>query len=72
MSKMWKYKNKNCRYNFGQFFTERTIVSLPLPNHLPDPPNYKILNERERILLMMKNYIEAHLDPVKRKYTPST
>ena len=31
-----KYKNEKYRYHFGKFFTERTIISLPLPNHLLD------------------------------------
>ena len=40
-----KYKNEKCRYHFGKFFTERTIISLPLPNHLPDTVKNIILNE---------------------------
>ena len=52
-----KYKNEKCRHHFGKFFTERTIISLPLPNHLPDTVKNNILNERERILSMVKNYI---------------
>ena len=61
-----KYKTEKFRYHIGKCFTERTIVSLPLPNHLPDPAKNNILNERERILLMVKNYIDTHLDPRKR------
>ena len=61
-----KYKNEKCRYYFGKFLTERTIISLPLPNHLPDPVKNNILNERECILLMVKNYIHTHLDLRKR------
>ena len=48
------------------FFTEMTIVSLRLPNHLQDPVKNNILNERERILLMVKNYVHTHLDSGKR------
>ena len=61
-----KYNNEKCRYHFGKFFTERTIISLPLPNHLPDTVKNNILNERERILSTVKNYIDTHLDPRKR------
>ena len=57
-----KYKNEKCRYHFGKFFTEGTIISLPLPNHLPDTVKNNILNERECILSMVKNYIDTHLD----------
>ena len=27
-----KYKNINCRFNFGQFFSKQTIVAEPLDN----------------------------------------
>ena len=40
-----KYNNEKCRYHFGKFFTGRTIISLPLPNHLPDTVKNIILNE---------------------------
>ena len=26
-----KYKNSECRFNYGRFFTERTIIADPLP-----------------------------------------
>ena len=31
---------------FGKFFTERTIISLPLPSDLPEAGKNNILNER--------------------------
>ena len=31
-----KYKNEKCQYHFGIFFTERTIIRLPLPSDLPE------------------------------------
>ena len=52
--------------SFWKLFTERTIISLPLPNHLPDTVKNNILNERERVLSLVKNYIFTHLDPRKR------
>ena len=52
--------------SFWKLFTERTIISLPLPNHLPDTVKNNILNEGERILSMVKNYTDTHLDPRKR------
>ena len=48
-------------------FTEKIIVSLPLPNHLPDPVKNNIVNERERVLPVVKNYTDTHLDPRKQK-----
>ena len=62
----WKYKNEKCRSHLGKSFTERSIVSLPLQNHLPDPMKNNILNERELILLIVKNYIDTQLYPRKR------
>ena len=31
-----KYKNIPCRFNFGKFFTNRTIVAVPLPSDMAD------------------------------------
>ena len=31
-----KYKNIACKFNFGQFFTERTVVAEPLPDVVDD------------------------------------
>ena len=31
-----KYKNIPCRFNFGQFFTNETVVSKPLADDMPD------------------------------------
>ena len=64
-----KYKNEKCRYQFGKAFIERTIISLPLPKHLPDTVKNNILNGRERILSMVKNHIDTHLDPRKPNIT---
>ena len=61
-----KYKNEKCRYHFGKFFTDRTIISLPLPNDLPDVQRINILNRREHILSAVKHYIDENLDPRKR------
>ena len=61
-----KYKNEKCRYHFGKFLTERTIISLPSPSDLPEAEKNNILNEREYILSTVKQYIDNNLDP--RKY----
>ena len=39
---------------------------MPLPNHLPDTVKNNIPNGRERILSIVKNYVDTHLDPRKR------
>ena len=60
-----KYKNVECRYNFGKFFTNRTIISEPLPDKLEDLEREKILLERDRILNKVKEYIDSNLNPRK-------
>ena len=61
-----KYKSAKCRYHFGKFFTENTIVAPPLPSDISDEIKNSILSERERILLKVKEYIDKNLDPKKR------
>ena len=58
-----KYKNERCRYHFGKFFTDRTIIALPLLEDLPEDLKNSILNERERILKTVKQHIDSNLDP---------
>ena len=45
------------------FFTDRTIIALPLLEDLPEDLKNSILNERERILKTVKQYIDSNLDP---------
>ena len=45
------------------FFTDRTIIALPLQEDLPEDLKNSILNERERILKTVKQYIDSNLDP---------
>ena len=40
-----KYKNEKCRYHFGKFFTERTIVAKLLPKHMSDRSQENILKK---------------------------
>ena len=61
-----KYKSGKCRYHFGKFFTENTIVATPLPSDLSDEMKNSILSEHERILSKGKEYIDKNLDPKKR------
>ena len=58
-----KFKNERCRYHFGKFFTDHTIIGLPLLEDLPEDVRNSILNERERILTKVKQYIDSNLGP---------
>ena len=53
-----KYKNKLCRYSFGNIFTDHTIVSEPLPDELSQQERNDILQQRESVLSKVKEYIE--------------
>ena len=59
-------KYEKCWYNFGKYFTECTILSLPFSNYLPKAEKSNILNEREHISSTVNQYIDNSLDP--RKY----
>lgn len=60
-----KYKNVDCRYNFGTLFTDHTIIAEPLPFEMPDDEKQGIYKDRNRILSKVKNYIDINLHPRK-------
>ena len=45
-----KYKNIACRFNFGQFFTDSTIVAEPLPEDMDEEIKAAALLKRQKIL----------------------
>ena len=63
-----KYKNIPCRFNFGRFFTERTICAQPLPENTFEEDKAIILGERSKILCKVKCFIDEFLDPHKDAY----
>ena len=65
-----KYKNLHCRFHFGHFFTERTIVAEPLSDDIDEELRHKILTDRQTILHKVKEYINEFLDPNKSTYVP--
>ena len=60
-----KYKNVECRYDFGRLFTDRTIVAEPLPADLSANEKVEVLKRRNIILNKVKDYINLNLDPKK-------
>ena len=64
-----KVKNKNCRFNFGKFFSNRTIIAKPIEN-LSEYERFS--QKRESILSKVKLYINNNLDPNKIKDTLDT
>ena len=63
-----KYKNIPCRFNYGRFFTERTICSEPLSDNVNKTEKEKILNFRSKVLSKVKNFIDEFLNPHKPNY----
>ena len=66
-----KVKNKNCRFNFGKFFSNCTIIAKPIEN-LSEYERFCLLQKRESILSKVKLYINNNLDPNKIKGTFDT
>ena len=60
-----KYKNLACHFNFGHYFTDRTIIFSPLPDDLSVDEKDRILEKRNKILEKVKVYIDEYLFPRK-------
>ena len=60
-----KYENIDCRYSFGRFFTESTVIAESLRDDICDDEKQEILQNRANILRPVKEYIEPFLDPRK-------
>ena len=63
-----KYKNVTCRFNFGQFFNDRTIVAQPLAEDMDEQIKSNILTRRKEILSKVKQKIDDVLNPSKPTY----
>ena len=60
-----KYKNIPCRYSFGKFFTDHTIIAEPLSDKLCEQEKADILQKRDIVLSKVKDYIDLNLNPKK-------
>ena len=60
-----KYEYKICRYGFGKFFTEKSIIAQPLKNGIKDVELYTILKKRDTILSKVCDFTHKYLDPSK-------
>ena len=63
-----KYRNAKYRFDFGRFFTERTIVAKPLSDSLTENEKAKTMLLRGTILKKVKAYIDRELNPVKDNF----
>ena len=67
-----KYRNDKCRFNFGKFFTGRTIVAEPLPKDVPEEIKNQVLKNCSDLLSKVKRYIDTELNPSKKNFYDST
>ena len=63
-----KYKNVACRFNFGQFFTKKTIIAEPIDANIDAEIRSNILNRRKEILSKVKQKTNEELNPSKENY----
>ena len=54
----WKYKKNKCRFSYGRFFLDRTIISKPLDPSLDPEERHEILDSLKRLLEKVKRYID--------------
>ena len=67
-----RYKNLLCRFNFGHFFTNRTIVGKPLASHVNDKERCDKLALQKTLLTKVKTVINETLSPSKKEtYNPN-
>lgn len=60
-----KYKNVECRYSFGRYFCDRTIIAEPLSDDLSEEEKGDLLQNRHNILNKVKDFIDKNLNPRK-------
>ena len=60
-----KYKNESCRFHFGKYFTNRTIIASPLSDNLDIDEKNQILEKGKSILDKVKEHIDEYLFPKK-------
>ena len=68
---MQEIKNRPCRFNFGQFSTDKTIVAEPLSNDLYEEVKTGILTRRASIIGTVKGKIDETLNRSKSEYNPT-
>ena len=63
-----KYRNKKCRFHFGNFFTTRTIIVQPLEDCVPEDIKRVKMHYKNTILKKVKNYIDSKLNLSKKNF----
>ena len=66
-----KYRIIPCRFNFGHFFTKRTVVAEPLSDELDEEIKTNMLTRRNEILSLVKDVVDKVLNINKPPYNPT-
>ena len=66
-----KDKNQSCKFQFGRFFSNRTIATEPLPSNMPENVNLIILENRKQVLCQVTDDINSYLNPAKVNFCDS-
>ena len=61
----WKYNKNECRFSYGRFFTEKTIIAKPVDSQISKDKKQEILTWKKAVLGKVKNYIDDNLNPSK-------
>ena len=67
-----KYRNEKCRFHFGRFFSNRTIVAEPPLDNMPEEIKMQVLRNRNDLLSKVKSYIDTKLNPSKKNFYDSS
>ena len=61
----WKYNKNKCRFSYGPYFTERTIIVKSIDSKFSNDEKQEILTRRDTFLRQIKSYIDNNLQPAK-------
>ena len=65
-----KYKNENCKFHFGKFFTDRTIIAQPLSDSLSVDEKNEITQNWKLLLKKVREYIDTESNPSQKTFAP--
>ena len=68
----WKYNKNECRFSYGRYFTEKTVIAKPLNFKFSNEEKQEILTWRNTLLSQVKSYIDNNLYLAKVNVTDPT
>ena len=66
-----KYRNDKGKFNFGKFFTDRTIAAEHLHFFMPEEIKNQVIRNHSDLLSKVKRYIDTELNPSKKNFYDS-